>query len=289
MDASGAVERLVLVGGEVVEADEYVMAAPVDIFKRLVPEAWSTMPFFRQLDQLEGVPVINLQIWFDRKLGSSLDGLAFSSQNRARCPVVKFHSLSLPLPRARRRSPLLSVYADMSKSCDEYADDERSMLELVFAPCTPQTGAEFNWLSKSDEEIVDATLGELARLFPLEIAPDARWPSTLEPRCMDGRTVSVTEQRGAQADPRHWHWSSFFRQFSRNDRARALPLSLSLSLLAATLFLGRLVIFSAPVPTRGPRAALAEYSEYELVSQSASQARGRARKRRVPRRACFVL
>ncbi|KAH8071392.1 oxidoreductase [Aureococcus anophagefferens] len=99
--------------GREVVADEYVLAMPVDVTKRLIPEAWSTMPFFRQLDALEGIPVINIQLWFDAKF-DSLDGLAFS------------------------RSPLLSVYADMSRSCAEYADDDRSMLELAFAPCAPR-------------------------------------------------------------------------------------------------------------------------------------------------------
>lgn len=36
------------------------------------------------------------------------------------------------------RSPLLSVYADMSRTCREYYDPTRSMLELVFAPPKPQ-------------------------------------------------------------------------------------------------------------------------------------------------------
>jgi 15-cis-phytoene desaturase len=57
----------------------------------------------------------NLQLWFDRKL-RSVDGLCFS------------------------RSPLLSVYADMSVCCDEYASTTASMLELVFAPCSPAAG-----------------------------------------------------------------------------------------------------------------------------------------------------
>ena len=46
----------------------------------------------RRLDKLVGVPVINIHIWFDRKL-STVDHLLFS------------------------RSPLLSVYADMSTTC----------------------------------------------------------------------------------------------------------------------------------------------------------------------------
>lgn len=80
-----------------VEGDLYISAMPVDIMKLLMPEGWANMPYFRQLDGLEGVPVINIHIWFDRKL-STVDHLLFS------------------------RSPLLSVYADMSTTCKEYHD-----------------------------------------------------------------------------------------------------------------------------------------------------------------------
>uniref|UniRef100_A0A7S4GBG1 Amine oxidase n=1 Tax=Eutreptiella gymnastica TaxID=73025 RepID=A0A7S4GBG1_9EUGL len=149
----GTVKHLLLRSGEIVEADEYVSAMPVDVFKRFIPEAWSTMPYFRQCDELEGIPVINLHMWFDKKL-KQVDHLCFS------------------------RSPLLSVYADMSTTCKEYWDTEKSMLELVFAPCSPLAGGNVNWMSKTDEEIIDATMGELARLFPLEIAADDKWPST---------------------------------------------------------------------------------------------------------------
>merc|ERR1719152_740427 len=119
----------------------------------MMPKQWGTMPFFHQFSQLEGIPVINIHMWFDRKL-KNVDHLCFS------------------------RSPLLSVYADMSTTCKEYYDEEKSMLELVFAPCSPLAGGNVNWIAKSDEEIIDATMGELARLFPKEIANDDRWPST---------------------------------------------------------------------------------------------------------------
>jgi 15-cis-phytoene desaturase len=70
---------------------------PVDIMKLLTPAPWAALPYFQQLNGLEGVPVINIHIWFDRKL-TTVDHLLFS------------------------RSPLLSVYADMSTTCHEYAD-----------------------------------------------------------------------------------------------------------------------------------------------------------------------
>merc|ERR1712032_420308 len=149
----GSINYLLLRTGEKIVADEYVSAMPVDVLKRMVPKVWQIMPYFRQMDELEGIPVINLHMWFDKKL-KGVDHLCFS------------------------RSPLLSVYADMSITCKEYADEDASMLELVFAPCSPIAGGNTNWIAKKDEEIIDATMGELARLFPTEIASDSKWPAT---------------------------------------------------------------------------------------------------------------
>ena len=142
-----SVKHLKMANGEEIVADEYVSAVPVDVMKRMMPEAvGSTCRFFQQIQELEGIPVINIHLWFDRKL-QNVDHLCFS------------------------RSPLLSVYADMSTTCKEYYDEEKSMLELVFAPCSPIAGGNTNWIAKSNQEIVDATMKELERLFPLEIGP----------------------------------------------------------------------------------------------------------------------
>ncbi|WP_346290310.1 15-cis-phytoene desaturase [Sphaerothrix gracilis] len=119
---------------EIITADIYVGAVSVDVMKVLLPAEWKPMPFFQKLEGLEGVPVINLHLWFDRKL-TDIDQLLFS------------------------RSDLLSVYADMSNTCREYANPDRSMLELVLAPAQ-------DWIERSDAEIVEATLKELQNLFP---------------------------------------------------------------------------------------------------------------------------
>ena len=117
-----------------IEADAFVSAMPVDVFKTMIPKEWQSMPIFKNLNGLVGVPVINIHLWFDRKL-TDIDHLLFS------------------------RSPLLSVYADMSITCKEYEDPNRSMLELVFAPAE-------EWITRKDEEIIEATIGELKKLFP---------------------------------------------------------------------------------------------------------------------------
>mmetsp|Transcript_14671 Transcript_14671/g.22719 ORF Transcript_14671/g.22719 Transcript_14671/m.22719 type:complete len:614 (-) Transcript_14671:103-1944(-) len=158
----GSVKHLLMRSGETVVADEYISAMPCDIMKRFVPKNWANLPYFRQIDELEGIPVINLHMWFDRKL-KAVDHLCFS------------------------RSPLLSVYADMSVTCKEYFDEDASMLELVFAPCSPIAGGDTNWIAKSDEEIIDATMGELARLFPTEIAYDESWPATKKQEGVNGQ------------------------------------------------------------------------------------------------------
>eukprot|EP00282_Hemiselmis_andersenii_P016276 CAMPEP_0114129946 /NCGR_PEP_ID=MMETSP0043_2-20121206/11745_1 /TAXON_ID=464988 /ORGANISM="Hemiselmis andersenii, Strain CCMP644" /LENGTH=568 /DNA_ID=CAMNT_0001223253 /DNA_START=131 /DNA_END=1838 /DNA_ORIENTATION=- len=153
----------------VVTGDRYVSCVPVHIFKKLIPEAWrdgthgmETRKFFTMMDPLEAVPVINVHLWFDRKLaqiGSEANNqLIFS------------------------RSKLLSVFADMSVTCKEYEDTDRSMLELVFAPAAAKFGGqstqEFgeyeDWIGRSDEDIVDATMRELENLFPQNIGAAAK-------------------------------------------------------------------------------------------------------------------
>jgi 15-cis-phytoene desaturase len=65
-ETNGRVKYLLMRSGEQIFADEYISAIPVDIMKRLLPTNWSKLPYFRQLDELEGIPVINLHMWFDR-------------------------------------------------------------------------------------------------------------------------------------------------------------------------------------------------------------------------------
>jgi 15-cis-phytoene desaturase len=139
LNEDGTVQGFLLRGvegqpDEVFTADLYVSAMPVDPLKVMVPQAWRDHPEFKMIEGLEGVPVINLHLWFDRKL-TEIDHLLFS------------------------RSPLLSVYADMSNTCKEYSNPDRSMLELVLAPAQ-------DWINKTDQEIIAATIAELEKLFP---------------------------------------------------------------------------------------------------------------------------
>lgn len=157
---------------EILTADIYVSAMPVDPLKLMMPQAWGKMDYFKQLEGLEGVPVINVHLWFDRKL-TDIDHLLFS------------------------RSPLLSVYADMSNTCREYANPDKSMLELVLAPAK-------DWIGKSDEDIVAATMVELEKLFPDQIPEPAKllkYHVVKTPRSVYKATPGRQECRPSQTTP----------------------------------------------------------------------------------------
>jgi 15-cis-phytoene desaturase len=159
---------------QVITADLYVSAMPVDPLKTILPQPWRDLEIFQKLDGLEGVPVINLHLWFDRKL-TDIDHLLFS------------------------RSPLLSVYADMSNTCKGYANPDKSMLELVLAPAK-------DWISRSDTEIVDATLLELEKLFPQHFGSDnpaklLKYHVVKTPRSVYKATSGRQQYRPSQKTP----------------------------------------------------------------------------------------
>jgi 15-cis-phytoene desaturase len=176
-DADGNVEKLIIQGTDgspsrEILADAYVSAMSVDAFKNYIPTHWQSLPYFKQLDHLEGVPVISVQIWFDRKL-THIDHTLFS------------------------RSPLLSVYSDMSNSCKEYEDPDKSMLELVFAPAA-------DWIDRPNSEIIEATLNELAKLFPQYLPSPAKVLKShvvKTPRSIYTATPGREQFRPSQATP----------------------------------------------------------------------------------------
>nr|GEW63957.1 phytoene desaturase [Tanacetum cinerariifolium] len=57
LDGSNPPERLLQAN-----RDAYVFVVPVDILKLLLPEDWKPIPYFKKLDKLVSVPVMNVHI-----------------------------------------------------------------------------------------------------------------------------------------------------------------------------------------------------------------------------------
>ncbi|NTV01162.1 MAG: NAD(P)-binding protein [Chlorobiaceae bacterium] len=64
--------------GEILDADYYLSALPVHNLRKVMPASLRKHDrFFGNLDMLEGVPVISVQIWYDREV-SEIDNVLFS-------------------------------------------------------------------------------------------------------------------------------------------------------------------------------------------------------------------
>lgn len=120
--------------GEEIEADAVVIAAPLHNARQLLPRVLREIPYFERLWQLKSVPVMNVQVWFDRYV-SRTDNLFFTAD-----------------------APF-SVFADLSVTSPLYDTTGGSLVSMAVAPAAPL------W-HLTDEEIVQTCLDSLADLWP---------------------------------------------------------------------------------------------------------------------------
>ena len=128
-----------LENGEVVKGDYYLLALPIHKLNRLIPQQWRTHhPYFQRLSQFEGVPVITVQLWFDRQI-TGIDNILF-------CPDGR-----------------IPVYADLANTTPDYAFGGRSRMEFVVAPARDI----FAW---DDAAIIKQVWNDVKRMFPQSTA-----------------------------------------------------------------------------------------------------------------------
>ncbi|XP_076927153.1 15-cis-phytoene desaturase, chloroplastic/chromoplastic-like, partial [Bidens hawaiensis] len=85
--------NFLLTDGNIIKGDAYVFATPV---KLPLPEDWKPIPYFKKLDKLVGVLVLNVHIWFDRKLKNTYD-LLFGRSSLIYCKIFNyFYTKKLP-------------------------------------------------------------------------------------------------------------------------------------------------------------------------------------------------
>jgi len=131
-----------LESGEVVHADWYLLALPVHKLNRLIPDDWKRDErFFAGLSQFEGVPVITVQLWFDRQV-TFADNILF-------CPDGR-----------------IPVYADLGNTTPEYAVGGKSRMQFCVAPAR-------DLMDRTDAEIIAMVRANVDSAFP-QTAPDAR-------------------------------------------------------------------------------------------------------------------
>jgi phytoene desaturase len=134
--AANQVNGFRLADGRLLEADAYISAMPVHNLWKVLPPALRAREPFTPLRHLHGIPVMTVQLYFDRPT-IGVDNLIFSSGTH------------------------LSVYAELSRCAPDLGEGPagRHMVEMVVAPAA-------EWYKLPDDELLRRVLGEFTRLHP---------------------------------------------------------------------------------------------------------------------------
>ncbi|HVG00860.1 MAG TPA: FAD-dependent oxidoreductase, partial [Chloroflexia bacterium] len=133
----GVAEGFELTDGSTVRGDVYVSAMPAHNLWKTLPPPLREMKSLAGLRHLHGVPVMTVQLYFDRPV-TGVKNLVFSSRSH------------------------ISVYAELGQICPDFYEGVRgrSMVELVVAPAA-------QWFKLTDAEVVARVMEEFAGRHPL--------------------------------------------------------------------------------------------------------------------------
>ena len=127
--------------GEISTADYYLCALPIHDLNKVLPDTLKQHdPFFGRLEKLEGVPVISVQIWYDREI-TSADNVLFSPDG------------------------VIPVYANLARTTPEYRTlrgepfSGKSRFEFCVAPAK-------NLMGLSKEEIISLVDKSVRNCYP---------------------------------------------------------------------------------------------------------------------------
>ncbi|HET6261591.1 MAG TPA: FAD-dependent oxidoreductase, partial [Chloroflexia bacterium] len=140
--AQGVVEGFELADGTTVRGAVYVSAMPAHNLWKALPTPMRETESLAGLRHLHGVPVMTVQLYFDRPV-TGVKNLVFSSRSH------------------------ISVYAELGQICPDFYEGAggRSLVELVVAPAA-------QWFKLPDREVVAHVMKEFADRHP--VAAQAR-------------------------------------------------------------------------------------------------------------------
>ncbi|TCD48472.1 FAD-dependent oxidoreductase [Chlorobium sp. N1] len=167
-----------LTNGEILTADYYLAALPIHNLNRVLPEALKRHDrFFSDLDRLQGVPVISVQLWYDREI-TPVDNVLFSPDG------------------------VIPVYANLARTTPDY-DTLRgepfrggSRLEFCVAPAAPL-------MQKMNDEIVAQVDRSVRDCYPASSAGAKILKSTVVriPRSVYAPLPGMEQYRPTQQTP----------------------------------------------------------------------------------------
>jgi 15-cis-phytoene desaturase len=157
--------------GERVSADAFLLALPIHNLKRIIPDELRDERFFSNLAAFDGVPVITVQLWYDRQV-TGIDNILF-------CPDGR-----------------IPVFADLANTTPDYSVGGGSRMEFVVAPAG-------DLMDLDDAEIVRRVAMDVRACFPRTAATARIVKSTVVriPRSVYRPAPGLDPKRPTQETP----------------------------------------------------------------------------------------
>jgi len=156
---NGLVTGLALAGGSIVTGDVYISAMPAHNLWKALPLSMREMPPFTGLRHLHGVPVMTVQLYFDRPV-TGVSNLMFSSGTHISvyAELGQICHAASRSPESRVQSPE-SVPGDSGLWTLDSGLPRSGLVELVVAPAA-------EWFHLDDAELTSRVMREFTALHP---------------------------------------------------------------------------------------------------------------------------
>ncbi|CAL9219620.1 Zeta-carotene desaturase [Arabidopsis suecica] len=150
---------------KIVKADVYVAACDVPGIKRLLPKEWRESRFFNDIYELEGVPVVTVQLRYNGWV-TELQDIELSRQLKR---AVGLDNL-LYTPDAD-----FSCFADLALAspADYYIEGQGTLLQCVLTPGDP-------YMRMPNDKIIEKVAMQVTELFPSSRSLEVTWSSVVK-------------------------------------------------------------------------------------------------------------
>jgi len=162
---------------KVVTADAYVAALDVPGAKRLIPKDWRRMPMFDKIFEMDGVPVMTVQLRYDgwvtemkdpskvKRLGKEHKDVASGIDNLLYSPDADF-----------------SCFADLALTSpwDYFKEGEGSLMQCVITPPGNGVVSGKDYEPLQNDKIIAMADGQVRDLFPSARNLELKWGNVVK-------------------------------------------------------------------------------------------------------------
>ena len=162
---------------KVVTADAYVAALDVPGAKRLIPQDWRRMPMFDKIFDMDGVPVMTVQLRYDGWVTEMKDQAKVKQLGKEHKDVASGIDNLLYSPDAD-----FSCFADLALTSpwDYFKEGEGSLMQCVITPPGNGVVSGKDYEPLQNDKIIALADGQVRDLFPSARNLELKWGNVVK-------------------------------------------------------------------------------------------------------------